>query len=112
MMQLIKGCKPADMDVVDVFTPGGASEPNTVVEDEPGVLEFKTEVGVMEPGMPAPDVDDVAGVAVGVVAVGVGVAVGVDCDAEDGYMQDPLLGLVFTMVAAPPKSQLVGAGFF
>lgn len=42
------------------------------------------------PGMPAPDVDDVAGVAVGVVAVGVGVAVGVDCDAEDGYMQDPL----------------------
>lgn len=78
------------------------------------------------PGTPAP-VDVVAGV-----------AVGVDCDveAEDGKMQDPLpvnykiirsakskhnsftqsirslLGLVFTMAAVPPKSQLVGNGFF
>ncbi|KAK6233320.1 hypothetical protein SCA6_003393 [Theobroma cacao] len=47
MKQLIKGCKPADMDV-DVLTLGGVSEPKTVVVAEPGVLEFNTEGGVTE----------------------------------------------------------------
>ena len=46
MMQLIKGCKPADMDV-DLLTLGGVSDPKTVVV-APGLLEFNTEGGVME----------------------------------------------------------------
>lgn len=51
-------------------------------------------------------VDCVGGVRDGVIGV---VA---DADDDDGKMQDPELGLVLTKVAAPPKSQLVGAGFF
>lgn len=35
-----------------------------------------------------------------------------ELDEDEGYMQVPVLGLVVTTIAAPPKSQLVGAGFF
>ncbi|KAK9016848.1 hypothetical protein V6N11_079341 [Hibiscus sabdariffa] len=49
MIPLKVGCTPTDMDI-DVLTPGGASDPKTLVveELEPGVLEFSTEGGVTE----------------------------------------------------------------
>lgn len=112
MMQPIMGCKPCEKDVV-VFAAGGFSNPKTVVP-EAGLLVFITEGGVPEPDTPVSGGDDVVGVGVGVVTVGVGdaVAAGDDDVDDDGKMQEPVLGFELTITAAPPKSQLVGTGFF
>lgn len=113
MMQPIKGCKPYEKDVV-VFAAGGFPNPKTVVP-EAGLLVFNTEGGVPEPDTPVSGGDDVVGVGVGVVVtvgVGVAVAAGDDDVDDDGKMQEPVLGFELTITAAPPKSQLVGTGFF
>lgn len=65
-----KGLKPAEYEV-------------SILE---GLWDPKTEGGLLEPDVPAPE--------------------------DDGKTQEPELGLVLTMLAVPPKSQLVGAGFF
>lgn len=112
-------CDPAD---VDVLTTGGLSDP----KPDAGLLEFNTPGGATEPDVPgAGDVvtgDEVV-VAGGVVedgwAGGVNADVGGDGGADDdeeedddGKTQEPVLGLVLTIIAVPPKSQLVGDGFF
>lgn len=48
-----------------------------------------------------------------IVAAGDGIAGGDDDDEDDvGKMHEPVLGFELVMAAAPPKSQLVVAGFF
>lgn len=120
MMQPIKGCKPDEKDV-DVFAGGGLSNPKPVVPEAGLLLVFNTVGGVPEPDTSVPGGDVVVGVGVGVGIVVVGgvgvgvvvvvVGVGVD-DDDNGKMHEPVLGLVLTIMAVPPKSQLVGAGFF
>jgi len=121
MMQPIMGCKPDEKDVDVLTAAGGPSDPKKGVVPEAGSLEFNTEGGVPYPDTPAPDGDGGVGdggvgVGVGVVVVavvGVGVGVGFAVAiADDAKMQEPMLGLALTIVAVPPKSQLVGAGFF
>lgn len=108
---------------VDELKLGGVSPKPEVPSTDVGLLEFNTEGGMTDPGTDTPPDDDVVGVGVGVVpvrgdvAVGVGlVPVGGDdvvaCDDDVGYTHVPLLGLAVVIVALPPKSQLIGDGFF
>lgn len=122
--QLKKGCKLEEMDTV-AFTIGGLSEPKIVVVAEAGLVAFIINGGEPEPDIVGPDGgdnDDIVGVGIEDVGVGGGgveddgVGVGVEDDdvddEDDGYMQEPVLGLVLTIMAAPPKSQLEDTGFF
>lgn len=117
-------------------------KPGIIPDDAGLLLEFNTEGGVPYPKGPVPeDDDDDVGGAVGIDGVASvtglgggssiglgGGSIGLDCvggvgdddfgvvvdddDDDDGKMQEPVLGFVLTKVAVPPKSQLVGAGFF
>lgn len=81
---------------------------------KPESLPFGT-VGGANPGTAAPVVEDVVGAGVpdiGVVVVGVGVAGDEVEDPDAGKTQEPVLGFELVIMAAPPKSQLVCAGFF
>lgn len=67
--------------------------------------------GVPEPDIAGHDDDDVV---VGDVIVG-NEGVGDDDDEDDDddrKTQDPVLGLMLTIMAVPPKSQLDAVGFF
>lgn len=127
-MQPTEGLKLIECEADVVFTTGGLSDPKSGIVPDAGLLEFNTEGGVPYPNGP---VTDVVGGAVGIDGVGVtelgGGSVGLDSvggvggddfgvavvdDDEDGKTHEPELGFVLTKVAVPPKSQLVGAGFF
>lgn len=80
---------------------------------EAGLLVFSTVGGVPEPDIAGHDDDDVV---VGDVIVG-NEGVGDDDDEDeddddDRKTQDPVLGLMLTIMAVPPKSQLDAVGFF
>ena len=128
-----KGLKLTEREAEVVFTTGGLSEAKPGIIPDAGLLEFNTEGGAPYPKGPVPEDEDVGG-AVGIDGSGVnglggGSAIGLDCvggvggddfgivvvdddDEDDGKMHEPVLGFVLTKVAVPPKSQLVGAGFF
>lgn len=83
---------PAERENELLVAAVGLSEPKTVLEP-PELLVFKTDEPELEP-----------------VVVEAGLKP--ETELEDGYMQDPELGLTLTVMAVPPKSQLVGTGFF
>lgn len=112
MMQPTKGWKPFDMDS-EVVAVGGISLMPEGIIPKPESLPFDT-VGGAKPDTAAP-VEDVVGAGVpdiGVVVVGVGVAGDDVEDPDAGKTQEPVLGFELVIRAAPPKSQLVCAGFF
>lgn len=121
MMQPITGCKPFDMDSEVVPVGGIPSLMPEGIVPKPESLPFGT-VGGANPGTAAPVDEDVVGggvpdvgvvvVGVGVVLVGVGVAGDDAVDPDAGKTQEPVLGFELVNMAAPPKSQLVCAGFF
>lgn len=113
MMKPIRGCKPFDMDS-EVVVVGGIPSlmPEGIIPLES--LPFDT-VGGANPGITAPVEEDVVGGGVpdiGVVVVGLGVAGDDVEDPDAGKTQEPVLGFELVIMAAPPKSQLVCAGFF
>jgi hypothetical protein len=84
-----------------------------------GFAGLKIAGGVPTPIIPPPvgiiGVDVTGGwftVCVDGVGVVVPAVIGVDVDEPVWYIQEPVLGLVLTNEAAPPKSQLCGEGFF
>lgn len=117
-----KGRKPFDADAV--FPSGGlAPKAPSPVEPGSGFPKLNPGGGDCVPGIvdPEDDVgvgkDDDVGVGkdVGLTGACIVGVVGVeddDDDDDDGKMHEPMLGLVVVTVAAPPKSQLVGTGFF
>lgn len=114
MMQPTRGCKLFVMDSEVVEVGGILSLIPEGIVPKPESLPFST-VGGAKTGTAAPVGEEVVGAGVpdiGVVGVGVGVA-GDDKEVPDaGKTQEPVLGFELVTMAAPPKSQLVCAGFF
>lgn len=111
----MKGRRFLDTDAV--FMSGGLAPkaPNPVPVPVPAGSGFPK----LNPGggdcVPVdPGDDDVVGVGkeVGLTGAWVIGDVGVVEDDDDGKTHEPVLGLLVVTTAAPPKSQLVGTGFF
>lgn len=109
-MQPTRGCNSFDMDSEVVVVGGILSPIPEGIVPKPESLPFVT-VGGAKPGIAAPVDEDVVGT--GVPDIGVVVVAGDDKEDPDaGKTQEPVLGFELVIMAAPPKSQLVCAGFF
>lgn len=99
-----------DRQLLPLLASPGKSDPKSDEPEMPEPLAFSTEDPGSEPDAPVTGlVDDV----VGDTDPGLYPAVElVGEDMDDAKTQDPELGLALASIAAPPKLQLEGAGFF